>query len=670
MERETKRTEIKKGFARFGTFDPRGIRVPISTKLILSFLLIIALISAVFITVGIRLISNHIMADAQEKVRHDLNAAREIYLGELRHINDVVHLTAHRYFLKDALLSGDIAQIADELTDVKESEGLDILTLTDANGIVILRANNPGERGTDLHDDDLIEVARSRKEPVAATYIVPAEELSREAAHLVDQAIFTLIDTPRAREMSETERNDGMMLKSAAPVLDYDGELLGVLFGGTLINRNYGIVDTIKQTVYENLVYDGKDIGTATIFQDDVRISTNVRNEDDSRAIGTRVSEEVYNQVIIDGRQWIGRAYVVNDWYITAYEPIHDIYNRIIGILYVGILEQRYVDIERETLLAFFSITLLGTLASMMLSYVLSKRISIPIRNLAIASQEIAGGNLKAEVEVTSKDELGDLAETFNMMGSSLRHRDELVKEFTKSKIMESERLALIGQLAANVAHELNNPLQGIVTYSHLLLEKMPGDSADNDSASIQRIVTQANRCRDIIRGLLDFSRQQKPDTTVCDINAVIQECVTFVENQASFQNIEFVERFKTDLPKVVVDPSQMQQVFLNLIINAAEAMEDGGKLTLDTRSDATENSIEIIITDTGHGIPEQYLDKLFDPFFTTKEVGHGTGLGLAISYGIVREHSGEISVKSTVGEGSSFLIRLPLEKEETVLDE
>ncbi|MCJ7824203.1 MAG: ATP-binding protein, partial [Anaerolineales bacterium] len=342
----------------------------------------------------------------------------------------------------------------------------------------------------------------------------------------------------------------------------------------------------------------------------------------------------------------------------------------IIGILYVGILEQRYVDIERETLLAFLAITLMGTLGSMMLSYLLSKRISVPISKLAVASQEIAGGNLEAAVEVTSKDELGDLAETFNVMASSLKQRDELLMEFTKSKIMESERLALIGQLAANVAHELNNPLQGIVTYSHLLLEKMPDDGSDKDSASIKRIVTQANRCRDIIRGLLDFSRQRKPDTTVCNINSVIQECVTFVENQATFQNIEFVERFETDLPMVVVDPSQMQQVFLNLIINAAEAMEEGGKLTLFTSSNTTENSIEISITDTGYGIPEEYLDKLFDPFFTTKEVGHGTGLGLAISYGIIKEHGGEISVESKVGEGSNFLIRLPLEKEEAVLDE
>ena len=462
---------MKEGFKRFGISNPRGIRVSISTRLILSFLLIIIIISAVFIAVGIRLISDRIVAEAQEKVRHDINAAREIYSGELRHIRDVVHLTADRYSMRDAILSGDIAQIADELTQVKESEDLDILTLTDANGIVLLRTNNAHELGTDLHEDDLIEAALSRAEPVFSTFIAPAEELSRESARLAAKAVFTLIDTPKARELFEKELNDGMMLKAAAPVLDHDGDLLGVLFGGTLINRNYEIVDTIKQTVYEDLTYDGKDIGTATIFQDDVRVSTNVRNEDGRRAIGTRVSEEVYNQVVIDGLPWIGRAYVVNNWYMTAYEPIRDINDNIIGILYVGILEQPYVDIQQETMLAFLAITLLGMLISMLLAYVLSKRISVPIKELAVASQEIAGGNLEATVEVGSNDELGDLADTFNVMATSLKLRDDQLKEFTKSKIMETERLALIGQLAANVAHEPTS------RHRHLLASS-PGEIA------------------------------------------------------------------------------------------------------------------------------------------------------------------------------------------------
>lgn len=287
---------------------------------------------------------------------------------------------------------------------------------------------------------------------------------------------------------------------------------------------------------------------------------------------------------------------------------------------------------------------------------------------LVSASREVALGNLDAKVEISSSDELGEMADSFNVMASSLKQRDEQLKEFARNKIMESERLALIGQLAANVAHELNNPLQGIVTYSHLLLERVSSENSATSSA--QKIVTQANRCRDIIRGLLDFSRQRKPDTTVCDINSVLDECVSLLENQASFHNIQTVKELEDGLPMILVDPSQMQQVFINIIINAAEAMEEGGQLTLKTRFDPNDEFVEIDISDTGHGIPEENMEKLFDPFFTTKDVGHGTGLGLAISYGIIKEHQGTISVESEVDKGTTFQIRLPKQVMEEIVDE
>jgi two-component system NtrC family sensor kinase len=455
-----------------------------------------------------------------------------------------------------------------------------------------------------------------------------------------------------------------MMLKAAAPVFDQNGNLIGVVYGGVLLNRNYQIVDKIKETVYENVTYANKDIGTATIFQDDVRISTNVRNQDGSRAIGTRVSQEVYNQVVRSGKPWIGRAYVVNDWYITAYEPIRNIYHKIIGILYVGVLEQKYVDIRQQSVLIFLGIMLVSIVGASSLAFVLSKRIYTPIERLARASKEITGGNLDARVEHASNDELGDLAGTFNTMATTLEKRDKQLKEFAKSKIMESERLALVGQLAANVAHELNNPLQGIVTYSHLMLEKLPEDNGAI-APSLERIVTQANRCRDIVRGLLDFSRQRKPDKTITNLNSVIDECIRLVENQAIFHNIELNEELDPDIPRIILDPSQLQQVMLNLIINAAEAMEEDGVLTIKTEHIPADHAVKISISDTGCGIPEENMDKLFDPFFTTKEVGHGTGLGLAISYGIIREHGGYLEVESEIGKGTTFTVYLPMQIEE-----
>jgi two-component system NtrC family sensor kinase len=645
-----------------------GLRIPIATKLILSFLLIIALISAVFVVVGIRLIGERILEEAQEMVRHDLNAAREIYSGKLHQINDVIRFTSDRYFLKNALEVGEIKEHeVDALVNIKMDEDLDILTITDENGIVLLRTSNLDRFGDDQSDDELVNAVLRRKTPVKSTSIVSVGELEKESGFLAEQAYFEFIDTPMARTSAETFETDGMLLKAAAPIFDDREKLIGVIYGGVMLNRNYEIVDKIKQTIYEDMIYDGKDIGTATIFQDDVQISTNVKNEDGSRAIHTRVSEEVYNQVVLEGEPWIGRAYVVDNWYITAYEPIENINNEIIGILYVGILEQKYMDINNRAVVAFLAITLAGVLISMLLSYLVSRRISVPIMKLVSASREVAQGNLDARVEIRSSDELGEMAASFNAMASSLEQRDEQLKEFTRNKIMESERLALIGQLAANVAHELNNPLQGIVTYSHLLLEKMSCENSSSSSA--QKIVTQANRCRDIIRGLLDFSRQRKPDMTVCNINSVLNECISLLENQANFQNIQINKDLEQGLPMIVVDPSQMQQVFINIIINAAEAMENGGQLTLKSRFNPTNEFIEIEIADTGHGIPEDDMEKLFDPFFTTKEVGHGTGLGLAISYGIIKEHRGSIFVESEVGKGTSFIMRLPKKVVEEIVN-
>jgi len=635
-----------------------GYHLPIATKLILSYLPIIIITSGVFTIVGIQLISNRILTEAQEKVRHDLNSAQEIYQSNLLRIHDIVRLTSDHFFLTGAMVAGDIESVEKELIRVKNDENLDFLSLTDANGVVIFRASNPDAPINPKTYDELVAAVLSQKTNVVATAEISREELAKESPLLVEQAFIKVIDTPKARTITEKEQTSGLILKSAAPIRDRQNNIIGVLYGGVLLNKNYKIVDEIKQTVFEGERYLGKDIGTATIFQNDVRISTNVTNNDGSRAIGTRVSEEVYNKVVLEGEPWVGRAYVVNDWYITAYEPIRNIHYKIVGILYVGLLEQKYLDIKRQTILAFLSIAVTGALIAAIISYYISRRITVPLKKLISASREIAQGNLDPNVNIKSDDELGELVSAFNTMAATVNEREERLKEFTKNKIMESERLAIIGQLAANVAHELNNPLVGIITYSQLLLEETPKE--DESIEFLNKIVIQANRCKDIVRGLLDFSRQRQPDTTLVNINNVLKQVLSLLENQAIFHNIKIIQNL-SELPMVIIDQSQIERVFMNIILNAAEAMDGHGQLAIETSLNGNEGFVEIQIIDSGPGITEENLEKIFDPFFTTKEAGHGVGLGLAISYGIVREHKGNISVKSKVGEGTTFLIRLPV---------
>jgi two-component system NtrC family sensor kinase len=636
-------------------------RIPIATKLILGYLLVCLIVGVTFGVVGVRIIGGLIVSEAQEKVRTDLNAAREIYHNHLVQIGDRVRFVADRTFVRDGSVRKDRAKLVETLAAIGQREKLDMLGITDATGKVLLRATNPEVSGDDLGQNPLVREVLRRREPVTSTCVVPAEQLRNESPALAERARFEFIPTPKARPRAEREETSGLMLQAAAPIFDLQGRFAGVAYGGVLLNRNFEIVDKIKHTVFQGIKYRGEDIGTATIFQDDLRISTNVKNEDGSRAVGTRVSEDVYGQVVRQGQHWIGRAYVVNAWCITAYEPIRDLAHNIVGMLYVGVREQKYTDTQVRATIVFLAITLAGGAISMAAFYFVSRNISGSIRKLVTASRDLAHGNFDTRVQITSGDELHELADTFNFMADSLRKRDEKLKAFATRKIMESERLAVIGQLAAGVAHEMNNPLTGIVTYSHLLLEHA---KAGNGSGELLRkIATQADRCRAIVRGLLDFSRQKKPEKRSCNINQLIQECISLVENQALFHNITVEKHFQPDLPPAAADPAQIQQVFMNLIINAAEAMDGNGRLAMTTRLEP-DGFVEVRISDSGHGVSEADMERIFDPFFTTKEVGHGTGLGLAISFGIVKEHEGTIAVESEEGKGATFTVRLPAQKE------
>lgn len=227
-----------------------------------------------------------------------------------------------------------------------------------------------------------------------------------------------------------------------------------------------------------------------------------------------------------------------------------------------------------------------------------------------------------------------------------------------QDQLIQTEKMASLGKLAAGVAHELNNPLTGILTFAHLLLKKTPEDDPLREDLEV--IVTEATRCKRIVQGLLDFARQREPEKSPTDINKVIEDSLSLVENQASFQNIEIIKELKPDLPKIMVDVNQIQQVFMNIILNAAEAMPQGGYLTISTQ--VVNGFIEIKFIDTGCGIPQENIGRLFDPFFTTKEAGKGTGLGLAVSHGIVTKHQGRIEVESQVGKGATFTVKLPIQ--------
>jgi len=647
------------------------------TKLILSFLTVIIIGGLISLVIGSRLVRRTLIDQAQLKVRHDLAAAWMVFNEKLNDIQQIVTLTAARESILEALKTGNTALLERYLSRVRTDFGLDILTLTDGTGKVIVRTRNPEKVGDSQAEDELIRWAL--KGGVSAhPEVISGDQLRLEGEDLAAQAYFQFIPTPRAAPKTKDFESSGLVLKAAAAIQDEKHRILGVLYGGILLNRNYEIVDRIKEIVFKGEKYKGRDVGTATIFLNDLRISTNVRNERGERAIGTLLSAEVKKAVLEEGKAWIDRAFVVTDWYITAYEPIKNVEGKIIGILYVGMLEKPYIDTANRVMLTFTLMASLCVVFLLIILYFSTTQITRPLQRMVIATEEIAKGDLSHKVDIKSRDELGFLATSFNEMIDQLRRANEELMEWGRTlekkveertreltemqtKLLQSEKLASLGKLAAGVAHEINNPLGAILIYSHLLLEEMPKNTPAYEN--LRKIVKETSRCKDIVKGLLEFARPKEPEMSPTDVNETVDRALAIMEKQALFQNIKINKEYG-QLPRIVADAAQLQQVFMNIILNAAEAMNGRGTLTITSSLDPKKEQIRVAFKDTGHGIRPEDMPRLFEPFFTTKEVGKGTGLGLAISYSIIQKHKGTIEVSSQVGQGSTFTIILPLTKE------
>lgn len=347
------------------------MKILTKTKLALFFLAFACVIGVITSILINYLITNQIIFEAQERVKEDLNTAKWIYNSKIKEIDRIIHWASIRHILKSAVKRRNIKDIEMELLTLFREEGLDFLTITDNKGVVIYRVNNPNSYGDSLINDFFVNRA-IQGDGISGTQVIKAEDFEKEGEDLVKRSFFKLVPTPMAKPIKEIEEKRAMVLKSAHPIKDFNGKVIGVLMSGILINHRYDIVDLIKNVIFSEKKYMGKEIGTATIFLDDLRISTNVLDKEGKRAVGTRAMKEVRDQVLEKGIPWVQRAFVVDDWYITAYEPIKDVENKIVGMLYVGMLEKKYTSMREKIILLFFLFSMLGMLIALTVSFALS----------------------------------------------------------------------------------------------------------------------------------------------------------------------------------------------------------------------------------------------------------------------------------------------------------
>ncbi len=625
------------------------------TVLTVSFALVAALTVGLNALVVSRVINEYLTAAEAERVARDLKLAETFYQLKL----DEVAAISHRLVLDPwvvenfpAAARGDREAIG--VIDRQITNKIIVLALGGTHLIAVLDADGDLVTGKVLWPNGTLSSALTRGqfgdlpivrtvletgEPQAATEIIPREFLAQVG--LDGQAFIPLLETPLAapEPFDPREGTAGLALVGVSPLRDEAGRLMGAVLTAYMFNNDYTLVDRIREVA---------GIDTVTIFLGDLRVSTNVLDEAGRRAIGTRLSQAVRQVVLEEGREYVGRAFVVKEWYITRYEPLRDHRGTVVGILYVGAREAAFRGLvhsfnQRVALIAAVCILLAGVIA-VPIGYLITR----PIAELVEAHRRLAAGDMSVRVHPYGNGELALLGRSFNAMAETLHH--------TQQELLHKEKLASMGQLAAGVAHELNNPLGTIMLFADALhRELLPDDPHRSD---LEMILKEANRARKIVADLLNFARQQEVLAQDTDLHALIDQSVESVRHQPTFAGVEIIRNYDPRVRIIQADPAQLQQVFVNLLNNAAEAIEGPGTITITTR--ARNGQVEISIADTGCGIPEEHMDKLFMPFFTTKPPGKGTGLGLSIVYGIVKMHRGQIAVQSEVGRGTTFTITLP----------
>ncbi|MGI2157395.1 sensor histidine kinase [Shewanella baltica] len=542
--------------------------------------------------------------------------------------------------------------------------------------------------------------------PYSGLMVLPPERLSRIDPELAVTASIPIVATLRAQSPTKTVEERGLLSRSLLPVPDMQGKVAWYLDGGILFNRDIRIVDHIRDLVYDKGTLPERSIGTVTIFLDNIRISTNVPlhfyptgNETQGRALGSLVSEEVKEKVLTQGEQWVDRAFVFNDWFISAYAPLEDIRGQRVGMIYTGFSESPFIHNYLLNIIELGTILMLVLLVSGLLVYRGAYSLLQPIERIHHVVQAVQSGrNIRIGALGLDRDnELSNLAEQFDSMLDLLQRRNAQIQAAaeqlemkveertrslqdktlelqrnvallneTRQQLVTNEKLTALGELTAGIAHEINNPTAVILGNMELLRYEL-GDNAEVVKEEIDLVIQQVGRISTIIRSLLQYSRpgEFNAPLEMHPITPIIEEMLVLVRHSIQKQEVVLITELNASCP-VQVNRPQLLQVLINLVVNAAHAMDGKGRIWVRTYDWVQQDmpiGVKIEVGDEGSGIAPEQLGRIFDPFYTTRK--DGTGLGLSLSYGIIKRIGGTIEVSSTLGKGTLFTIGLYHEAKE-----
>lgn len=619
------------------------------------------------------------------KIRSDLAVAESYFERVKEGVGRGVEMQAASSRLAHALADEHLRELSIFLQVAKQNLRVDFLHFVDSQGRV-LASSDLLPAGTELNGQMVVRNVLESRRAITLLDIFDAETLGAIHPDLRARARIPLVATRNAAPSERNEETRGMLIHASAPVFDEQGHFRGALVGGLLLNRNLDFVDHINEIIYPDDSLPLGSHGTATLFLDDVRIATNVRLFQNERAIGTRVSASVRHSVLKLGETWLDRAFVVNDWYVSGYQPLNDGAGMRIGMLYVGYLDAPFLAIKRWTVGVVVAVFVLAMLIAAVLSLHWARSIFRPLERMNETMSAIEAGDESARVGcIASHDEIGRLAAHFDQLldrqqvqnlelqrwGNALDAKvSERTRELEESnlrlrdaqrQLVMSEKLAAVGELTAGVAHEINNPV-AVIQGNLDVLREVLGPAVDPVRKEMRLMDVQVERIRLIVAKLLQFARPNEFDSYVETLlpREVLSDCLMLVGHLLKRGKIAVSQEI-TSKRTIAFNRNELQQVIINLLVNAIQAMPLGGMLKITVRDwDDAGLPIGVLlsVTDSGAGILPEHLNRVFDPFFTTKGQ-NGTGLGLSVSYGLVERYGGHIDVESSPGQGARFTIRM-----------
>lgn len=646
--------------------------LPLRTRLLGAFVGVVVFSGALTMLAGSFLINRMVIGEAERRVVLALKTAHAMWERRLDEALKACVVLAGGEVAQKLFSNQTVDPYA--LDELRAKCGYDFLHILDGRGVILTTAYGNNRATQASHSAVVARVLLERK-PAAGLSVLPLRALTMKNDALAARTRIRVLPTPHAKPGGPQEITEAMVLEAAAPIMNHGHEVIGVVRVGTVINQNFDFVDFVRENIFTVATYAGKNLGTVTIFQGDVRITTNVIGPDGNRAIGTRVSSEVYDQVLGQGKTWTGPAFVVDSWYISAYEPLRNIQGEIVGMLYVGVLKKRYDDMRRQARTLFILVVAFAFIGAVFLSFWLAARLARPLAQLTAGAAEVSRGNLDYQLPHppgAERDEINRLTSAFNQMVGSLKERNQQLQnsrddlQHTATELQQWVKNYL--EALEFITHELKNQIAAMKINLLAVRDGYIGKISEDQREALDDVGQATNRAEEMILNYLNLSRIEKGELQVrarpVHIESdVIRPVLSNFRGRLEDRAIRVQVEIQGDL-FVQADPSLLQIVYENLLGNAAKYGREGGVVRLLGRRDNGE--AELHVWNDGPGVPPDQIDKLFKKFSrlhppagAQQEVG--TGLGLFITREIIRRHGGDIRAESVYNEWIDIIFTLPV---------